>query len=101
MQNQSIDNYYSKPHQVLITLIYRNISFIADTVAINTHAGYYRQQTNKLLSYGNAINNQAICIMLKVANDDDFEQIISNDPGLLAGWLEVDVVIPYKIEFDK
>ncbi|QNK61655.1 hypothetical protein H7F33_13965 [Pedobacter sp. PAMC26386] len=89
-------SYYRNGHQVMMTL--RSSSYLSSLylLSLNKHAEYYRQQIGKLISYGYCMNQDAICIVLKVACSNDFEHIISNDPQLISGALEIDVIIPFR-----
>jgi len=42
------------------------------------------------------MNQDAICIVLNVECSDELEYIISNDPQLSSGALEIDVIIPFR-----
>lgn len=64
--------------------------------SFDKHAEYYRKEEGKLVSYGYCMNQYAICIVLNVDCSDDLERIISNDPQLISGALEVDVIIPFR-----
>ena len=81
---------YKTPHQVLITL--KRGALNEPLSDLESHVEYYREKST---SYGYAMNQRAICILLNVINADDFEQIITNDPALISGELEIDTVIPF------
>ena len=76
---------YTQPHKVML-----HLKTIAPCVLENPgmylemHLDYYRilKENNRLLQYGMALTGNAICILLHVLSDKDFECIVSNDPAL-------------------
>lgn len=92
------DNYYRNSHLVMMTLkpdCQLSRSYLPCS-GFNNHLEYYRKQMGKLVSYGYSMNQYAICIVLNVDCSDDLEYIISNDPELSSGALEIDVIIPFR-----
>lgn len=93
---EKILDHYNVPHQVIVLLksSVAEKAFSSLLTYPEQHAAYYSNETN-LISYGIVMNQQSICIILNVADKDDFERIITNDPALISGELEVDRVIPF------
>ena len=91
-------DYYNLPHQIIVLLKSRvaEEAFNALLTHPEQHEAYYRDDNKaKLISYGMVMNQQSICIILNVADENDFERIITDDPALISGELEVDRVIPF------
>ncbi|QNK64002.1 hypothetical protein H7F33_05790 [Pedobacter sp. PAMC26386] len=88
--------YYRISHQILMTFKFNRSLLDLPSLCLDMHADYYRNQSGKLISYGHCINQQAICIVLQVECNMDFENIISNDPHLISGVLEIDVIVPFR-----
>jgi hypothetical protein len=90
-------NYYNGSHYVLLT-------FEKDTRVENacsfdaiSHLHYYERlrKSSKLISYGEVMNQPAVCILLLVNSSDDFERIIMNDPALKSGAFKIKSVMPF------
>lgn len=92
------DNYYRNSHLVMMTLKSdcQLLSSYLPCSGLKNHLEYYKRQPGKLVSYGYCMNQDAICIVLNVDCSDDLEHIISNDPQLSSGTLEIDVIIPFR-----
>jgi hypothetical protein len=92
-------NHYNESHYVLLTLEketkVKNVrSFSAD---LTGHLQYYQEleKSSKVISYGEVMNQPAVCIILSVSSEDDFEQIILNDPTLKSGAYKIKSVMPF------
>lgn len=94
-----MNNYFRNSHQVLMTIKSSSITtsmLDLPSACLDSHAEYYRMQKCKLQSYGYCINQNAICIILNVDNNEDLEHIISNDPQLISEVFEIDIIIPFR-----
>jgi len=92
-------NHYSGSHYVLLTLekdtkVENVCSFSADLIS---HLQYYQElrKSAKVICYGEVMNQPAICIILLVSSEVDFEQIILNDPALKSGAFKIKNVMPF------
>jgi hypothetical protein len=92
-------NHFSGAHYVLLTLERgiedeNNSSFSNDVI---NHFRYYQQlrESLKVVSYGEVMNQPAVCIILSVSSDNDFEQIILNDPALKSSAYKIKNVMPF------
>ena len=86
-------NYYKSPHRVMILLKPKTGKAAFDASA---HKAYYTEITGgKLINYGQAMNQRAVCVVFDVDNGNDFERIITNDPSLISGELEIGSVVPF------
>jgi hypothetical protein len=89
MDNQK--NKFETPHFVALTLVKKAK---ADSMQ---HRAYYHQPEikDKLVFYGEVLNQEALHIVISVRSDKEFEQIIINDPGINARLYELKAVTSF------
>ena len=88
-------NHYSGSHYVLLTL--EKDTKVGNSIDLISHLQYYQElrKSAKVISYGEVMNQPAVCVILLVSSSVDFEQIIMNDPGLNSGAYKIKNVIPF------
>jgi hypothetical protein len=92
-------NYYDGSHYVLLTFekdtrVENACSYSIDAIS---HLHYYERlrKSSKLISYGEIMNQPAVCVLLLVNSSDDFERIVMNDPALKSGAFKIKSVMPF------
>jgi uncharacterized protein YciI len=92
-----MENKFNTPHFVALTFLKKDgqqANLAADVIH---HRAYYEQFKikKKLLFYGEVLNESALYIVISVSSDDEFEQIISNDPCINSNVFELKAVTPF------
>jgi hypothetical protein len=99
MNTTEITDHYKLPHYIVLNLEQTADAYggVYRASILNTHRKYYAKLAlkNKVISYGNAMNMGAICIVLSVSSDQEFMEIIDNDPAIDWGILKVSAVTPF------
>ncbi len=87
---------FMQQHEVIVILkrIKETLEY-ADKY-LRMHQDYYRglYNKNKIVKYGNVLNDDSVCILLKAHSDNEFEYIIMNDPAI-DKLFEIANVIPF------
>ena len=85
MQRMEYLNRYKQPHEVIIVL--RKITGHSSRYNykyLRMHLNYYKtmQEQKRIIRYGKILNDDSVCVILKVSSNVDFENIILNDPAI-------------------
>jgi hypothetical protein len=90
---------YNKPHMVVVIFekpsdVLKNGKYDAEILC---HENYYKtlKGAADVIYYGEVMNEKAVCVIMKIANDSVFEKIIGNDPALKSGLYKIKQVIPF------
>ena len=95
MDNQK--NRFDAPHFVAMTLVKQAKDEAFSMTDYIQHKAYYHQpeMKNKVVFYGEVLNQATIYIVIYVKSDEEFEQIIINDPGINARLYELKTITPF------
>ena len=84
---------YKEPH--LIILIFKKLSNPTKT-QLEAHEEYYRNLKGSVetVHYGEVMNDEAVCAILRSSEAETFEKIIENDPMIQSNALHIHQIIP-------
>ncbi|MDB5122064.1 MAG: hypothetical protein JWP94_193 [Mucilaginibacter sp.] len=91
-------NHFSGSHYVFLTLEKdTTVDICSFPNNLINHLRYYEdlRESSKVIYYGEVMNQPAVCVILSVSSDNDFEQIISNDPALNSGAYKIKNIMPF------
>lgn len=93
----NFENKFSTPHFVALKFFKKDQQRELSRDEVTLHRAYYQQLEikNKLIFYGDILNEAALYIVVSVSCDDEFEQIIAKDPGINSSIYELKAITPF------
>ncbi|GAA5087378.1 hypothetical protein GCM10023210_10130 [Chryseobacterium ginsengisoli] len=84
---------YKEPH--LVILIFKQLNGFN----LKSHEEYYKglKGSVEMMQYGEVMNDNAVCTILRSSEADALEKIIENDPSIQSGTCDLQQIIPLTI----